>query len=56
MKNVADEHVDALVQLLLDKDGDQLIEIREFLAVVQNAGLIDFSDEAAGGLNTEQAD
>lgn len=56
VKNLAEEHVDALLQLLLDPDGDELIEIREFLAVVQNAGRIDFSDEAAGGLNTEQAD
>jgi Ca2+-binding EF-hand superfamily protein len=52
VKNLADEDVDALVHLL-DQDGDELIEIGEFLAVVQKAGLIDFSDEAAGGLNTE---
>lgn len=40
----------------MDEDDTELIEIEEFLAVVQNAGLIDFSEEAAGGVNTEQAD
>jgi hypothetical protein len=52
---VSEDQVDALIEFI-DQDGNELIEIEEFLAVVQNVGLIDFSEEAAGGINTEQAD
>ena len=55
VQNVSEDQVEALIEFI-DKDGDELIHIEEFLAVVQNAGVIDFSEEAAGGINTEQAD
>jgi len=55
VKNVTEEQVEALVEFI-DDDGNELIEIDEFLAIVQNAGMIDFSEAAAGGTNTEQAD